>query len=157
MYSLKRQFEYEASFDLIDLPGHPYEVADWMGQSIEESVALSNSSGLCVSALNGDKISSSEFFGITQAAGDWGTETEVQEDLNTCASSAVNSVLNLGNAGVPIVCGVSLTWIDPDLLLCPDGNTAPSLSSTNTDPYCPDTTNLKVRGLAKTDWLLNKL
>lgn len=152
MYSLKRQFEYDASFDIIDsFTGNPYEVADWMGQSIEESVALSNSSGLCVAALTGDEISSSEFFGITQAAGDWGTETEIEEDLNTCATSVVDSVLNLGNAGVPIVCGVNLTWIDPDLLLCPDGNTAPDIQSTSTALSCPDTTgsDLSVRWLEK--------
>jgi hypothetical protein len=138
MYSLKRQFEYDASFDAIDsFTGNPYEVADWMGESIEESVALSNSSGLCVSSLIGDEISSSEFFGITQAAGDWGTEQEIEEGLNTCASGVLTSI-EYGNAGVPMTCGEDLSWIDPDLLVYPDGNPAPDIQSTSTS-YPGDT------------------
>lgn len=83
MYSLKRQFEYEAAFDVLDAStGNQFEASDWAGESIEESVALSNSSGLCISTLNGNEVTSSTFWGISPAAGDWGTEQEIEQDLD---------------------------------------------------------------------------
>jgi hypothetical protein len=133
MYSLKRQFEYDASFDVLDSStGNSLEASDWMGESIEESVAFSNSSGLCVSSIIGDEISSSTFWGITQAAGDWGTEQEIEQDLNLCTNAVLDGVLNNDNASIPMACGEDLTWIDPDLLEYPAGNPAPDIQSTST-------------------------
>lgn len=99
-------------------------VSDWMAQSVEETVA--NYSGYCFEVSENGQVVSSTLLGISQTSPTWESTFDADRDLTTCKNDESESgATQTGN--VLMVCGQNLTWIDPELLDDPDGNTSPNI------------------------------
>lgn len=106
---------YKATFD-----EYPSAVgaADWMGEAVEESVAVSNFSGFCFTLINGGEVVSSSLLGISQTEAPWRSPDQIEKDLAHCAAEQSRPDKHLGT--VLLICGANLTWIDPSLLDDPE-------------------------------------
>ena len=110
LYSKKSNAEelsYAATFNEYS---PPIGIADWMGESVEESVALSSYSGFCFTLLNGGVVESTSLLGISQTGSDWGSAGDVEQDLANCEAEDADGN-HIGN-GV-LVCGANASWVDP--------------------------------------------
>jgi hypothetical protein len=101
---------------------------DWIGESVEEAVALSNNTGFCVTLISGGTVVSTSLMGMTQSASewadsDWGSDWRSAGDIETTIAQCAADNADGNHIGSAVfVCGQNLTLIDPSLEDDPDGN-----------------------------------
>jgi hypothetical protein len=114
-------------------PNPPDDASDWMGESVEEAVAMSNNSGFCFTLMSGGVVVSSALLGIDTNGGytvngqnwgsDWNSAADVEDAIAQCQADNADG----NHVGSPVlVCGHNLSLVDPSFEDDPDGLSDPT-------------------------------
>jgi len=151
LYNLRsQQLNYAATINEYPSPDHE-AAPEWMGQSVEESVALSNNSGFCFTLIHGGAVVDSSVLGLSQTGSEWGSDWnsagDIEDALANCAADNLDGN-HIGN-GV-LVCGHNLTRIDPSLEDDPDGTSDPTgLKARSLNKRTGSSENYAIRNMAQ--------